>query len=81
LGDGSYYTNVGGDLGMNLIEKTTGFAKKLWKDEAGQGMVEYGLILALVAVGIIATLTLMEGQLDGIFQYITGELDTANPSS
>ncbi len=33
--------------------------KKLWKDEAGQGMVEYGLILALVAVVVIGALELM----------------------
>lgn len=31
--------------------------KKLWKDEAGQGMVEYGLIIALVAVVVIGALT------------------------
>ncbi|MGE5455366.1 MAG: Flp family type IVb pilin [Methylocystaceae bacterium] len=28
----------------------------LWSDEKGQGMVEYGLILALVALGCIALL-------------------------
>ncbi len=30
--------------------------KRFWKDDAGQGMVEYGLILALVALGCIALL-------------------------
>lgn len=28
--------------------------KKLWNEESGQGMAEYGLILALVAVVAIA---------------------------
>jgi Flp pilus assembly pilin Flp len=28
--------------------------KRLWSDEAGQGMVEYALIVALVAIGLIA---------------------------
>ncbi len=29
---------------------------KLWKDEEGQGMVEYGLIIALVSVASIVAL-------------------------
>ena len=28
--------------------------KRLWSDESGQGMVEYALIVALVAIGLIA---------------------------
>ena len=35
----------------------------LFKDEKGQGMVEYGLIIALVAVGAIAALTALRGGL------------------
>lgn len=30
--------------------------KALWADESGQGMVEYGLIIALVAIVVIAAL-------------------------
>ncbi len=40
---------------------------KLMKDESGQGMVEYGLILALVAVVVIGALTLLGGGLEGFF--------------
>ncbi len=28
--------------------------QRLWSDESGQGMVEYALIVALVAIGLIA---------------------------
>jgi pilus assembly protein Flp/PilA len=28
--------------------------KRFWSDESGQGMVEYALIVALVAIGLIA---------------------------
>ena len=28
--------------------------RQLWKDQSGQGMVEYALIVGLVAVGLIA---------------------------
>jgi pilus assembly protein Flp/PilA len=59
---------------MNLLQKTKGFMKSLWKDEAGQGLVEYGLILALVAVGLIAILGTMSGSLDGLFSYISDQL-------
>ena len=31
--------------------------KRLWSDEKGQGMVEYGLILALVSIVAILSLT------------------------
>lgn len=47
---------------------------KLFKDESGQGMAEYGLILALVAVVVIAVLTLLGTGLEGIFQQVVDEL-------
>ena len=28
--------------------------QNLWSDESGQGMVEYALIIALVAIGLVA---------------------------
>lgn len=34
-------------------------ANRLWKEEHGQGMAEYGLILALVAVVAIAAFQLL----------------------
>ena len=43
---------------------------KLFKDESGQGMAEYGLILALVAVVVIGALILLG---DGISDKI-GEI-------
>ncbi len=37
------------------------------KDENGQGMVEYGLILGLIAVAAIAALLLLGPKIKGIF--------------
>lgn len=34
-----------------------GTLKKLWSEESGQGMAEYGLILALIAVVCAAALS------------------------
>ncbi len=43
-------------------------------DEEGQGMVEYGLIIALVAIAVIAVLTTLGGSLTGTFQTIVSNL-------
>ena len=43
----------------------------------GQGMVEYGLILGLIAVAVVAILVTMGGQLNNIFTKISTELGTA----
>jgi pilus assembly protein Flp/PilA len=42
----------------------------LSSDESGQGLAEYGLILALVAVASVLTLAALSGNLNGLFTYI-----------
>ena len=48
------------------------------KDESGATAIEYGLIAALIAVGIIAALTTMGGKLKDTFGKVSTELTTAN---
>lgn len=48
--------------------------KWMKNNESGQGMVEYGLIIALIAVVLITALTAMNGGLSGIFGQITTAL-------
>lgn len=50
------------------------FMTRLFKEEEGQGLVEYGLILALVAVVVIGVLTTMGEGLKGIFGTVNDEL-------
>ncbi|NLJ56332.1 MAG: Flp family type IVb pilin [Firmicutes bacterium] len=50
-------------------------ATRFVKDEDGQGLAEYGLILALIAVAVIGVLALMGDQLEAIFGKITGQLE------
>jgi pilus assembly protein Flp/PilA len=50
--------------------------KKLWADEEGQGMVEYGLIVGIISVAVIASLTSMKGSLVQLFQKATEGLNT-----
>ena len=47
---------------------------RLKKDEKGATAVEYGLIVGLIAVAIIAAITLLGGQLDTLFDNITGRI-------
>ena len=51
------------------------FVKGLLADESGQGMVEYGLILALVAVVVIGALTLLGEEIGSIFEHIEGQFE------
>lgn len=51
---------------MNLV-------KRLWREEEGQGLAEYGLILALVAIVVIAALTgIGETLIDTFNDIVTG---------
>ena len=43
------------------------------KDEEGATAVEYGLMVALIAVVIIGAVTLLGGNLDKTFEYVAGE--------
>jgi pilus assembly protein Flp/PilA len=49
-------------------------AKQVLRNEKGQGMVEYGLILALVAVVAIAGLLLLGPKLNTLFTDTAGKL-------
>ena len=46
--------------------------------QRGQGMVEYALILVLVAVVVIVALTALGGQIAGVFHNITTTLSNSN---
>jgi pilus assembly protein Flp/PilA len=47
---------------------------KLFRNQKGQGLTEYALIIALVAIVAVAALTLLGGQIDAIFGSITTQL-------
>jgi pilus assembly protein Flp/PilA len=44
---------------------------RLWEDESGQAMTEYGLIIGLIAVALIGVLVLFKDKLAAIFTNIT----------
>ena len=47
------------------------------KDESGATAIEYGLIAALIAVAIIAAISLLGGELSNTFNKVAGNLGAA----
>lgn len=48
--------------------------KSFFKDESGQAMTEYGLIIALVAVALVASLVIFRDLIGGVFSNIAASL-------
>lgn len=48
--------------------------KAMLRNEKGQGMVEYGLILALIAVVVIGVMTTMGTSLQTMLTTVSGSL-------
>ena len=46
-------------------------------DESGQGLVEYALIIALVAIGLIVILTLLRNSIGNVFNSAKNSLNNA----
>ena len=55
----------------------TNMIQKFTKEEKGQALTEYGLIIALVAVVLIGALGFLTGGLEAIFTRITETLNGA----
>jgi pilus assembly protein Flp/PilA len=47
---------------------------KMFRDQSGQGMVEYGLIIALVAIVVIVAITALGGEIAAVFNEIVAGL-------
>ncbi len=54
---------------------------QLVKEEEGQSLVEYGLILGIVSVALITVLGAMKNQLSAIFNTVSKALKTASSST
>lgn len=47
----------------------------LWQDESGQDLAEYGLLLALIAVAILAAVVAFRGAIINRFEDATGVIN------
>ncbi|MFN2384207.1 MAG: Flp family type IVb pilin [Gemmatimonadota bacterium] len=46
----------------------------LWNDESGQDLAEYALLIALIAIVVIAAVTLLGGNIQTVFTNIANAL-------
>lgn len=63
-------------MAMHLVQ----MVRNVMKREEGQGMVEYAMIIGLVAVGVLALLALMGTQVANVFTAITNALSSFSPA-
>ena len=68
---GIYFMCIKDDESDSKKEKAMLFAPK----EKGQGLVEYAIILALVAIVVIAVMRLLGPKMGNIFSSINNSLD------
>ena len=54
----------------------TSFFARFAQDESGATAIEYGLIAAIVGVGIVTGLTQLRGGLNGLFATVNTNLTT-----
>jgi pilus assembly protein Flp/PilA len=53
------------------------FWRSFLSDETGQGLVEYALIIALVAVGLVAILLVLRNSIGNVFNNAATQLNNA----
>lgn len=54
------------------------FFQRLSHDERGATAIEYGLIAALIAIGLVTALGALGGELNETFVNVEADLDNAN---
>ena len=52
--------------------------KRLWQEEEGQDLVEYGLLVVLVALAAIVGMNSLASAINSTFSNAAGKLNTAN---
>lgn len=56
------------------MQQVAGFFRGLWKDESAEVAVEYGLLVALVALGLILVFNAFSTEIGNFFGRITGRI-------
>jgi pilus assembly protein Flp/PilA len=55
------------------------FCKRLWQDTQGQDLVEYALMVGMVAVAAVAAMPLLTSTLNGVFTKVGAMITAATP--
>ena len=77
---------IASQVGQNLRSALTSFLGKttrkedqqviqqFFRDEEGQGLVDYALIIAVIAIAVIVAMIFLRGQIENIFSNIGNNL-------
>jgi pilus assembly protein Flp/PilA len=65
---------VGGGFIISQVGGKRKMLDRLFRRDRGQGLIEYALIIALVAIVVIGTLILLGPQIGSIFKNINNNL-------
>jgi pilus assembly protein Flp/PilA len=57
--------------------RTAQLVRAFWSDDSGQGLVEYALIIALVAVGLVAILLVLRNSIGNVFNNAATQLQNS----
>jgi len=60
-----------------MVNCFRGLITRLHKDEAGQGLVEYALVMGLVVLAAVSTMTKLASEVNIAFSDITSALSSA----
>lgn len=63
--------------GIYLGEKTLKLLMRLWKDQEGQDLTEYALLLVLVSLAAVATLGTLATAIINVFSNAAANLSSA----
>ncbi len=75
---GSVDTEIGGSLleGEDMLRLWTAYQARFMKDEEGASMVEYALLVALIAVVVIAGALFLGNEISGKFSEVGATVDS-----
>jgi len=62
---------------MEGIDPMKNLFVRLWKEEKGQDLTEYGLLLVLVALAAITTMKTLASAISNVFSNAAGSLSTS----
>jgi pilus assembly protein Flp/PilA len=49
---------------------------RLFRQDEGQGMSEYAILVGLLAIGVVATFLAVRGKIGNVFNYVHGQVNT-----
>jgi pilus assembly protein Flp/PilA len=68
------FAHEGGWYGRPSMQGKEVLMIAFFRDEEGQGLVEYALIIAVIAIAVIVAMVFLRGQIQNIFSNIGNNL-------